>query len=100
MFIVVWEFKVKPEHVPDFEQHYAADGTWAKLFREDPAYQQTILMRDSKTPDRYLTSDFWRDARSYHSFQQRARARYQELDAAFAVFTSSEALIGHFEVPE
>ena len=98
MFFVVWEFHVKPEYVGEFERHYSGNGTWAQLFREDPAFKETILLRDPKTSGRYLTTDIWRDETSYQAFLDRSRERYRELDAAFAAFTEKEALIGRFEV--
>ena len=100
MFYVVWEFQVKADRVAEFERHYAGDGTWAHLFREDPAYQRTTLLRDPKAQHRYLTVDVWHDERSYQAFQDKSRERYRELDAEFAAFTESEELIGHFEVVE
>jgi heme-degrading monooxygenase HmoA len=98
MFCVVWEFRVKPDHVAEFERHYQANGTWASLFRQDPAYQETVLLRDLKTEGRYLTKDFWQDESSYRSFQERFAERYATLDSEFAAFTESEQLIGYFEV--
>ena len=100
MFIVVWEFHVKPEYVADFERHYAGHGTWAQLFREDPSYKETILLRDPKAEGRYLTTDIWASESSYHAFHHRSRERYRELDSAFEAFTASERLLGHFEVVE
>jgi hypothetical protein len=97
LFFVVWEFRVKSEHIADFERHYAPDGSWAKLFREDPAYEGTTLLRDPKVPGRYLTTDVWLNESSYQAFQERSRERYRELDAAFAAYTTDEKLIGHFE---
>lgn len=100
MFFVVWEFQVKPEHVAAFERHYAGNGTWAQLFREDPSYKETMLLRDPKAVGRYLTADLWTSESAYQAFQQRSRERYRELDAAFEAYTSSERLIGYFEVVE
>ncbi|MEO5936486.1 MAG: antibiotic biosynthesis monooxygenase [Terriglobales bacterium] len=100
MFFVVWEFHVKPEQVAEFERHYSGNGTWAQLFREDPAYKETVLLRDPKTEGRYLTTDIWQNEDSYRAFQERARERYRELDTQFAALTGSEALVGHFEVVE
>ena len=100
MFVVVWEFQVKTEHMAEFERHYSGNGTWAKLFREDPAYKETILQQDKKIARRYLTTDLWDNEAAYHAFQERNRERYRELDAAFEAFTEKETLIGHFEVVE
>lgn len=98
LYIVIWEFVVRPEHVAEFERHYSGSGTWAKLFGEDPAYKETILLRDSRTPGRYVTTDIWQDEHSYLAFKERSAVRYHELDDAFAAFTEQETLIGSFEV--
>ena len=98
MFFVVWEFHVKPDQVAEFERHYSGNGTWAQLFREDPAYKETVLLRDPKKEGRYLTTDVWQSEASYKAFHERSRERYRELDAKFEAFTEREALIGHFEV--
>jgi quinol monooxygenase YgiN len=100
MFVVIWEFHVKRDHIAEFERHYAGQGTWAQLFREDSAYKETTLLRDPKTAGRYLTTDVWQDAAAYQAFHQRSRDRYSDLDAQFAAFTERETLIGHFEVAE
>lgn len=98
MFIAIWEFQVKPEHRAEFERHYAGGGSWAELFRTDPAYQGTQLLRDRQTPGRYVTIDTWSDEAAYHAFKEREEARYRKLDAAFEAFTEREALVGSFEV--
>lgn len=98
MFVIVWEFVVKPEHVAEFERHYSSDGAWAVLFRQDPAYHQTILLRDPKQAGRYLTADYWRHESAFAAFKESARSQYLELDARFAELTEKETLIGHFEV--
>lgn len=100
MFVVIWEFHVKPEHRAEFERHYAGNGSWAKLFRTDPAYKETQLLRDPRAPGRYVTIDMWNDEAAYHGFKEREQRRYRELDSAFEAFTEHETLIGSFEVVE
>lgn len=100
MFVVIWEFHVKPDHIAEFERHYGGTGTWARLFREDPAHKETTLLRDPKMAGRYLTTDSWQDEASCNAFHERSRDRYRELDAQFSTFTEKETLIGHFEVSE
>lgn len=98
MFVIVWEFVVKPEHIAEFERHYSSDGSWARLFRQDPAYSKTILLRDPTQAGRYLTADYWHAEAAYTAFQERARSQYLDLDARFEEFTEKETLIGHFGV--
>ena len=97
MLHVIWEFVVPPDKVNDFERHYAGNGTWAQFFRQDPAYQGTVLVRDRDKPGHYLTADKWADFTSYERFKSANQARYKEIDAGFEALTSSERLIGHFE---
>jgi quinol monooxygenase YgiN len=100
LYIVIWEFQVKPQHHAAFEQHYSGNGSWAKLFRNDPAYVETQLLRDPTVAGRYLSVDIWRDEASYQAFKEREHARYQEMDSGFEAFTERESLIGSFEVVE
>lgn len=100
MYVVIWEFEVKPEHRAEFERHYSGSGSWAQLFRKDPAYQHTQLLRDGRSPLRFLTVDTWQSEAAYRAFKEREHAEYQRLDAAFEAFTQSERLIGTFEVVE
>ena len=50
MFVVVWQFEIAEEKVPDFEAAYGSEGAWAKLFRSSPKYLGTELLRDSYVP--------------------------------------------------
>lgn len=91
---------MKPEHIAEFERHYSSDGSWARLFRQDPAYHKTTLLRDTAHAGRYLTADYWHNEAAYAAFKERSRSQYLELDAQFEEFTKKETLIGHFEVVE
>lgn len=79
MFRTVWKFVVRPECVDEFVRHYAADGTWAALFREDPHYVATELYRDVDT---FVTIDIWTDADAYRRFREEHREAYEALDRA------------------
>jgi hypothetical protein len=59
MFLALWEYEVKPGFEERFEKVYGPDGDWARLFRSDPHYHQTRLVRDSFRCGVYLTLDFW-----------------------------------------
>lgn len=98
MYVVIWEFQVSPHHLGEFERHYAGNGAWAQLFRRDPAYKETRLLRDQESPGRYVTVDVWRDEASYHAFKERESGAYKQLDAECEAFTQSEKLIGAFQV--
>ena len=67
MFLVLWEFDVKPGSDERFESVYGPDGEWAQLFRRDPAYHCTLLLRDPFRDRTYVTCDFWEIRESLRS---------------------------------
>jgi heme-degrading monooxygenase HmoA len=97
MIYILWEFTVAPEYRDEFERAYRSDGEWALLFRKDPEYRETILIRDYANPQRYMTLDVWEDRNSYASFKERFAAEYQEIDQKCEALTQDERHIGTFE---
>ena len=97
MFVVLWEFEVKPGCEDRFERVYGPDGDWASLFRRDAQYVQTDLLRDLSKSGVYLTADYWRSQSAYDGFLAAHRIEYQLLDAANEELTASERKIGAFE---
>ena len=95
---MIWEFRVKPKHVAEFEVDYSSLGPWAALFRGSPAYHGTRLVRDREDRLRFLTIDIWNDFVSYESFRAEHADRYRELDRGFEKLTDSEQFVGIFEV--
>ena len=96
MLTIVWEFRVKPGAIDDFESHYGPSGTWVSFFRKGEGYRQTALLRDAADPTRYLTIDTWEDEAHYQRFSETYAAEYAALDAVCAALTSEERLIGRF----
>jgi hypothetical protein len=47
MFLVLWEFDVKPGFESRVEKVYGPDGDGAQLYRGDPHYRETRLLRDA-----------------------------------------------------
>jgi heme-degrading monooxygenase HmoA len=94
--VCVWEFRVKAESVADFERVYGPDGDWARLFRRDPGYMRTELLKEVGDPRRFLTIDNWRSREDYERFQVAFAVEYAALDAACAAYTLDERLIGQF----
>jgi hypothetical protein len=41
MFLILWEFEVKPGYEQSFEFAYGPEGAWTQLFRRDPGYLKT-----------------------------------------------------------
>lgn len=97
MIYVIWEFEVSTEQRQPFESAYVFDGVWAKLFRRDPAYSETILIRDHESVGRYLTLDVWEDETSYRAFKEKFAEEYYAIDHDCEALTESERLIGIFE---
>jgi hypothetical protein len=94
---VVWEFILVTECRTEFETAYGTEGVWARLFRRDPAYRETILVKDNAQSGRYLTIDVWEDKDSYLRFKDRFAHDYQQIDKECERLTSAERQIGVFE---
>jgi hypothetical protein len=97
MFLVLWEFEVKPGNEERFEQVYGPDGDWDSLFRSDPNHAGTRLFQDTARTGVYLTTDYWLSRKSYEEFLALRRSEYKALDAASEDLTLSERHIGSFE---
>jgi hypothetical protein len=97
MFLVLWEFEVKPGCEQRFERVYGPGGDWDSLFRRDPDHERTTLFRDTVKPRVCLTADYWKSRKSYEEFLQARGAEYKSLDAMAAEWTANERHIGSYE---
>ncbi|MGC1482713.1 MAG: hypothetical protein WA789_02870 [Candidatus Acidiferrum sp.] len=97
MFLVLWEYDVKPGSEEVFESIYGPEGDWAQLFRHDPAYQRTLLLHDRLRGRNYVTCDFWETRKAYKEFRLRNSDAYHALDKRCEEFTLAEREIGAFE---
>ena len=97
MFVILWEFEVKPDCKERFETVYGPEGNWAVFFRRDPEYRGTRLLRDTAAERSYVTLDFWSSREAYEAFRRRHRAEYEALDAECALLTTAETRLGMFE---
>ena len=100
MFLVLWEFAVKPGREERFQQVYGPGGDWDSLFRTDPNHAETRLFHDTTRSGVYLTADYWLSRKSYEEFLALRRSEYKALDAATENLTLSERHIGSFETDE
>ena len=98
MFVALWEYEVKPGSEERFENAYGPGGGWAKLFRSDPNYRETRLLRDPNRPAIYLTLDFWNSREAYEQFMAIHKDKYKMLDAAGEELASKERRIGWYEL--
>ena len=97
MLHILWEYRVSVGKRSDFERHYNSKGTWAELFRRDPGYRGTTLLRDPEDSTRYLTLDVWDAAASFHRFKKDFAAEYAAMDRQMEALTESERHLGNFE---
>ena len=97
MYIIMWKYEVRTNHIHDFEEIYSPNGLWAELFRQAPGYISTELLRDKTNSSRYITIDRWESAESYEVFQSQFRNEYETLDAQCERLTEHEILLGMWE---
>jgi len=100
MFLVLWEFEVKPGCEERFEKVYGPGGEWARLFRSDSQYRETRLVRDSFWDAMYLTLDFRKSRQGYEEFLRARRAEYEAIEERGEELTLKEKRIGWLEMVE
>jgi heme-degrading monooxygenase HmoA len=98
MFVILWEFEVKPGSEKCFEKAYGPNGTWVQLFQRDSHFRGTQLQRDPTRSLYYFTIDFWDSEPAYKQFLTANQALYSELDRSHEELTSKERLIVSFTI--
>ncbi len=96
MYVILWEYVVRPGKAKAFAQAYGPDGAWAELFGRADGFLGVELLQQEDEPDRYLTIDRWRSRADFEAFKARFEADYHRLDEAFAELTVEEDRIGAF----
>jgi len=96
MFIIIWEFTVKPDQINVFEQAYGPQGEWAALFKQYPGFIKTELLKDAIVSGRYLTCDYWETEQDYQAFKNAQNGDYIILDKGFESLTMNEKFVGNF----
>ena len=97
MFLVLWEFEVKPGCEERFQRVYGPGGDWDSLFRRESSHAGTHLFRDISKPRVYLTADYWRSRKAYEEFLQAQGNEYNALDAVSEELTANERHVGSYE---
>ena len=97
MFLALWEFEVKPGCEERFQSVYGGDGEWVQLFRGDPSFIQTRLLKDPRAENKFVTVDFWTSREAYESFKKLNHEVYAEIDQRCESLTESERCLGNFE---
>jgi len=96
MYIIIWEYQVKPEKQAEFEKIYAANGAWAELFKKGTGYLGTELLRSTELPEQYVTIDRWASAEDYEAFLSQWNDEYKKLDLMCEGLTKHESCLGRF----
>jgi heme-degrading monooxygenase HmoA len=98
MYVILWEFVVRPEKIGEFVAAYKSDGAWAKLFVQADGYIGTELLSstDSDQTATFVTIDRWKSAEDFTRFQERFGAEYRRLDTQLEGLTSRERKMGTF----
>lgn len=94
--VILWRFRVAPDHRAAFEAAYGADGDWARLFARGPGFLGTELLRAPDETDEYITIDRWDNAASHAAFLDMFGDAYRALDARMEGLTLAEERIGAF----
>jgi heme-degrading monooxygenase HmoA len=94
--VYIWEFRVQPDCVEEFEKHYGPTGSWALLFRQAEGYIETLLLKDAAEPLRYVTIDRWRSEDDYRAFRSSFALQYAALDRQCESLTARESELGRF----
>lgn len=95
-FVVIWEFRVRPQAKAGFETAYGPQGEWARLFSQAKEYCGTELIADGGDSRRYLTLDYWQSQEAYEKFLTSNEASYRGIDERCEKLTESERQIGRF----
>ena len=100
MYVSIWRFRIGSANRTRFEEAYGPDGDWARLFRRQPGFVGTELLReeeaDADGTAAYLTIDRWRARSDWLDFQDAFGDDYRALDRACEELTAAEERIGGF----
>lgn len=97
MYVIIWEYQVRTDHIAEFEEIYSAVGAWARLFQKGKGYLGTELLSDDRHPHRYITVDRWISSGDYEAFLSHWKTEYAALDAQCEGLTQQETLLGKWE---
>jgi heme-degrading monooxygenase HmoA len=98
MFVILWEFEVKPGSEDRFQRAYGPAGDWVQLFLRDPHFRGTQLQQDPSRPLYYFTIDLWDSEAAYSNFLDANRQAYEEVDGKYEGLTFQERRVLSFTV--
>jgi heme-degrading monooxygenase HmoA/ketosteroid isomerase-like protein len=98
MYVILWEFVVRPEKVDAFITAYTSEGAWAQLFRRADGFVGTELLRSTDSEDgaHFLTIDRWVTAEHFARFRTQFATEYRRLDTQCEGLTLKESKLGTF----
>jgi heme-degrading monooxygenase HmoA len=98
MYVILWEFVVRPEKVEAFVAAYGSDGPWAQLFAQADGYLGTELLSSAKTSQHqvFITIDRWQTAGHFAQFEARFGTHYGTLDTQLEELTLKERKLGAY----
>ena len=96
MYVIIWEYRLKANHIAEFEKIYGETGAWVDLFKKSNGYLGTALFCDSDDRHHYITIDRWASSEAYNSFQAKWQDEYKALDEHCKDLTDSESFLGTF----
>jgi heme-degrading monooxygenase HmoA len=98
MYVILWEFIVRPEKVEAFVAAYGSDGTWVQLFAQADGYLGTELLSsaDSSQQQVFITVDRWQTVGHFARFETQFDTQYRTLDTHLEELTLKERKLGAF----
>ena len=96
MYVVIWQYTIRPHFVKSFLEYYGTDGKWADLFRKSDDYLSTELLRSDSDPLQFITIDRWKSKQTYTLFINKNKTTYTALDKITEAWTEREGLIGNY----
>jgi heme-degrading monooxygenase HmoA len=96
LYVIVWEFQIRPDAEKEFIEQYGPEGIWARFFRQSDGYLRTELVRDVAVERRFLTLDYWQSEEQFSSFRKEHPAAYERLDKELEGLTERETRLGAF----
>ena len=96
MFVLIWTYRVKPEHLAEFKAAYGAGGEWARAFASGEGFIRTDLYQNPDNAHLFITLDHWQSKAAFEAFQREHAERYREIDARCDAWTDEESFDGAY----
>ena len=100
MYLIIWEYRIKPGCEGAFEKDYGADGVWVRFFQKGAGYIKTTLHKNLEKERSYFTFDYWDSEQRYKEFSQAHADEYAAIDRACDELTEIEVKHGACDISE